>query len=1367
MRIFIVFFISLLCIFFEAYADYRSMQIKRLDRHDGLSNSNVLCLEQDKFGFMWVATESGLNRFDGKNFVIYRHNPYQSNSIAGNSINKLLIDKDGSLWVATTNNGLDCYNHDNDDFTHFAPTGKPDDISGPAITDLSLSHNGNIWVATYYDGLNLFLKKQNKFIHYNVDAKNPNSIRENIVLKVHEDRQKMVWIGYRSQGLSMLNPETGKAIHFKHDANDPNSLLSNGVLSIFQDRYDNIWIGTIKGLSLYNSSTKKFINFSHDPADSTSLIADKVMTIQEMADGKIWIGTENGGISILDLSLPILNQGKIEFKNIYSGDSKDMLSHNSVYAVFQDSYDNIWIGTYGGGLNFISKYPDLFSKLEYIPYSNHKHSLNYKIVWGICEAPDGKVWVGTDGGGINILNPQTGEVDVVKASPTTIGDNAVLCALTDSKGRMWFGTYKGGLSCYDPVTNKFKQYIKRHNDASSLPSMDVRVVYEDKRGDILVGTMDGFCWLDTKTDKFTTDINKDINNYCRTIMEDNSGNYWIGCIDGITILDSMFRTKLRFVYDKNNNKSLISNNIYTIYKDRRGLMWIGSENGLSCYKGEKEGFVHYTIKDGLEDNTIHAITEDDEGCLWLSTNNGITFFDPQKKQFVNYNDKDGVPLGEFMDNSCLKSKSGIIYFGSRNGLCYFSPNDIRAKIEAPRACITRFDLFNEILYPNANGPLKQNIINLDKIELTHDQNVFSIQYSVTNFALQNKTVFRYKMEGLDKEWTEDRIHGFASYKNVPPGKYTFKVEASVDNQNWSKEIRSIDIVILSPVWLRWWMKILYLLIVLVFSVWLYRVYHNRLLLKKNLLIEKVNNKKVEELNKEKLQFFTNISHDIKTPLTLIISPIEDLLKKELAPDILKKLQLVDHNANILLKLFNRLLDFRKIENGHSKLFLTKGNIIATIQDVCISYKELRQNDNIKFCYSTGGLDKLKIWYDAEKVFSIVDNLISNAFKYTTQGEICVLIQKIKKEDKDYIQIDVTDTGIGLTEKEQTYIYDRFYQVKNSTSTVGTGIGLSLVKNFVSLHQGEVSLESVKGEGSCFRVTLSCSLCSDIGDSDLTNNSTESEDSFIEETLVEKLGDELLLEKKILLIVDDNKDICDYIISCFEEEFRVLTAENGVTALSIIQQELPDIIISDVMMDGMSGNELCRKVKDDEAINHIPVILLTANASMSHKKQGYDAGADSYVTKPFSSDLLSTRVHNILQARQKMTDYISKTFFNIQNIEQKEQADIVKQNKLIKDLIQLIEDNMTDDRLDVDFLSSKLCLSHSSLFRKVKALTGFSINEFVRGIRMEKAKELLLTGEYSISEITFKVGLNSLRYFRQCFKEHYGVTPTDFLKNNHI
>lgn len=1366
MRIFIFYLFFLFCFSMNAFAEYHDIQIKRLDRSDGLSNSNVLSIEQDSFGFVWIATESGLNRFDGKNFVSYKHNRFQSNSLACNAINKLLIDKEGCLWIATTHEGLDRYNHETDTFIHYFPTGKKGDISGPAITDLSLSYNGNIWVATYYDGLNLFDKRQNKFTHYRVDENNPNSIRENIILKVYEDRQKQLWVGYRTKGLSVLDIESGKAIHFANDPSDPCSLPSNIVLAILQDRYDNIWIGTERGLSLYNKNTKKFINFLHNPNNPKSLISDKVMTICEMDDGKIWIGTENGGISILDISFPIMNPDKIEFQNIYSGDSKEMLTHNSVYSLFQDCYGNVWIGTFGGGINFISKYPDFFSKLEYIPYSSHKHSLNYRIPWGICEAPDGKIWIGTDGGGINVLNPVTGEVEVIKASPQTIGDNAVLCALTDSKGRMWFGTYRGGIAYYDSSTGKFRQFIHDSHDNSSLPSMDVRTIFEDKSGKILVGTMDGLCLFNPVTGKFNTYTSKDglVGNNCRAIAEDKNGNYWIGHHGGVTLLNKDLSVKECFYSDRNNEKSLLSENIYTIYKDRKGKIWLGTENGLSYRDEQENSFVHYTTNEGLEDNAVRAITEDENGFLWLSTNNGISRFDPLNQHFINYNYKDGVPLGEFMDNSCLRSQNGLIYFGSRNGLCYFSPSHLLKHIEVPRVNLTRFDLFNEPLSPYVEGALKKNIIYSDKVDLSYDQNVFSIHYSVTNFALQKKTVFRYKMEGLDTQWIEDREHGFASYKNIPPGDYVFKVEASVNNQDWSSEMAVLNIEILPPVWLRWWMKLIYLLLCLSIAIYLYRIYRYRLILKRNLLIEKLHLKEVEELNKEKLQFFTNISHDIKTPLTLIISPIEDLLKAELSPVINKKLNLVYHNTNLLLKLFNRLLDFRKIENGYSKLYLTRGNIIGTIQDVCISYKELKQNGSVKFIYTTD-IDKLVIWYDREKVFSIVDNLISNAFKYTTEGIISVSVRKLKKTDKEYVEIEVKDTGIGLTEEEQVCIYDRFYQVRNMSSATGTGIGLSLVKNFVLLHQGEISLDSIKGIGSCFRITISCSLSPDMGDPDLTDDSCEVEEEILEKASMDKLTEELMMNKKVLLIVDDNKDICEYIQSCFENDFKVLSTDNGVTALTIVQQELPDIIISDVMMEGMDGNELCRNVKNNEATSHIPVILLTAKASMSDKKEGYDAGADSYVTKPFSSDLLATRVHNILQTRQKMTDYISKSFFNAESPEQQERTDAVKQNKLIRELIQVVEDNMADERVDIEFLSSQLCLSHSSLFRKVKALTGLSINEFVRGIRMQKAKEFLLSGDYSISEVAFKVGINSMRYFRQCFKEHYGVTPTDFIKNN--
>lgn len=1346
-RLFSLFFL-LFCLALSSAAEHRNIKIERLDRKEGLSSSRIFSIAQDQFGFVWIATENGLERFDGCRFISYKNDPEDSYSLAGNSINKLLVDEDGFLWVATKYKGLDRYDPVMDRFTHFVPDGSEGCISGPAVTDICSSSTGKMWVSTYYDGLNLMDPKTGKFEAWYNTGKSTDVLQENIILSILEDGRNRLWIGYHSQGLTCIDLNTNNVKHFKNSLTDADSLPAGKVQEILEDRMGNIWIGTENGLALYNASKESFVNFHHDSSDPESLVGDNVMTICEMEDGKIWIGTENGGISILDYSLSLLEGNKISFRNILRGDSSNDLSYDSIYDIFQDSYGNIWAGTYGMGINFISKSPSLFNNLQYIPFSNDPDNLNNKTAWGICESPDGNLWVGTDGGGINIYNKQKEKIGLVQPSPTTIGDDAVLCALTDSRGRMWFGTYAGGLSRYDSETGRFTQFLHDEGNRNSIPANDVRTVYEDKEGRIFVGTMGGLCLYREETFDFQVFTEKDVllAGNCRAVVQADDGCYWIGHHGGITCLNPDLSLKTSYVNKKwGESEGLNCDNIYSEYKDRKGRIWFGTDAGLARWIPEEEVFRFYSIKEGLADNFVRAITQDEVGKLWLSTNNTISCFDPETEIFINYTYKDGIPLGEFMDNSCLNGSDGKIYFGSSDGLCSFSPLLIFNKIRMPAINFTGFNLYDEAIAPEEDGILPQNVVFLDKITLKHDQNVFTIHYSLPDYDLRNMVFYRYRMEGLDSQWMNDKDLNYASYKNVPPGKYRFCVQASMNSFDWSGPVAELEVEILQPLWLRWWMKLIYLLLASSLIWYFFKMYTNRMNLKRDLMIEQMRLKEVEELNQEKLQFFTNISHDIKTPLTLILAPINDMLRQDFPQDVKKKLTLINNNANHLLKMFNRLLAFRKVENGYAELSLSKGNVIGLVMDVCLSYHELRSDEKVSFSYRTE-VEELTIWYDSEKVYSIVDNLISNALKYTKSGCVSVLTRVVEKENGKYLEISVKDTGIGLTEEEKKQIFERFYQAKNMTTAMGTGIGLALVDNFVRIHKGYINLQSKKGEGSCFTVGIPCFL--------------KPAQKETHEVVVETPES---YDGRLMLVVDDNKDICDYVCSCFSDEFRVMTAHNGKDAYKIVLRELPDIVISDVMMDEMDGIELCRRIKQNEATSHIPVILLTAKSSVDAKKEGYDVGADSYVSKPFSSELLVTRVHNIFQARKKITDYISKKLFNAESQEEKRQTDEVRQNKLIGELISIVEENMSEGGLDMEFLAGKLCMSHSSLFRKVKALTGLSVNEFIRGIRMQKAKDYLSTGEYSISEVSYMVGINSLRYFRQCFKESYGMTPTEFMK----
>ena len=1252
--------------------------IKHLSIREGLSNNHVVSIAQDKRGSLWFATEEGLNKFDGIRFLTYyKEETTGKQSITGNELNCLLDDPvDSILWIGTQRAGINAYNYANDSFiTYRHNENNPKSLVTDDITKIIAASDGNLWICTYWKGVDYFDKQTGQFTHYNTET--VPGFASNHIWSAIDGGNGLLYIGHVDRGFSILSIKDKTVKNFTHEPQNPNSLPGNEVTCVYKDKSGNIWIGTDRGVVLFNPEAESFIPFD----DKTNCISHRVYDIHQLDDNRLWIAMEFGGIAVVDLSQQLFRSSdQIHALSIREGDDEYGLSNSSIRCLLQDSFGNVWAGSWGGGINFIKREPSLFSTYKYSPFPSTNNSLNSKIASGVCMDKAGNLWIGTDGGGINVFNKGR-RIAIYNADNKKFRSNTVQAALCDSKGGLWFGLFYGGIAYYNPKSQSFRQIFSEDKSRT-----DVRSFHEDKQGNIWVGTSEGVYLIDCDSKTIKAHYNLE-NNLARCVLKDSEDQVWVGFFGGGL---GLYDPQLQSIQLFNVLAKFPSNTINALYEDSRKRLWVATGEGLVCFPSLTDrNYKVYQRESGLANTHIQAIGEDKAGNIWVSTNIEIT--DPLNKP--------------------ENGQSTIALNGQKN------------------------------------------------VQLKYTQNSFSIRFNIQNYALVNQVEYAYMLKGLENSWYTLTDPNNVTFRNLPPGKYQFQVKTRMRNQAWSDATTSLNIRIAPPLWLTWWAKSFYILLSLIILFSILYAYKKRLDAEALYQLEKQSHEHEQELNNERLRFYTNITHELRTPLTLILGPLEDIQKSDtLSTKDAQKISVIHQSAIRLLNLINQILEFRKTETQNKKLCVSRDNLVPLIREIGLKYKELNRKPAVDIRLVVEK-EHMPIYFDKEIIQTILDNLISNALKYTEKGSISIGIRQVERAEVNYTEIRVSDTGYGIKPEALPHIFDRYYQEGGKHQASGTGIGLSLVKNLVALHEGEIRVESAPNQGSTFYVSL---LTDNSYPQALHADSQEKESNVqhIEEAQVNQVSSS---DKPILLVVEDNPDICDYIAESFSDHFEVKTAANGKLGKESALKEIPDIIVSDIMMPVMDGNEMCRELKKDVRTSHIPIILLTAKDSLRDKEEGYQVGADSYLTKPFSASLLHSRIENLLQSRRNLANHFSA------NAAISNKAAVITEslnkldNEFIHKINQLIEERLSSDKIDISYLSDKMCMSNSTLYRKMKALTGLSTNEYVRKIRMKHAEQYLLEGKYNISEIAFKVGINNLFYFRQCFKEEFGYIPSEYLK----
>lgn len=1322
---------------------------KNLGLKEGLSNGFVNDMIIDGQGFIWAATESGLTRIAGTKCTIFKNN---NSNIDNDGIVGLYYNKESnSIWILFKNGHIDVFDCKTQQFIHFTQK-----IPKKSVADIKGAADGGIWIA-YYDGtIQHYTPKNQKFSTIS-NKRLPNI--KNGIRSITDDGNDHLYIGLRIEGLYVYNLRTQKTKYFRHNPNDPQSLPGDNVRSICIDHAKNIWVGTNLGLGLLDPFTGKFKVFKHIANNPASLAGDNIHQIIEMNDRTLWIASDIGGISVLDLNLyknPLTEE--LKFSQITKENSG--LSSNNNRRIIQDSFGNIWIANYSMGIDFIAKSAASINTLQYMGKALEE-------VTGLYCDHQGNLWIGRD----NLMSLyQNGKLMQTWnfSSYLSNSSSSIYVFEEDKKGNIWCGTSDNGVLKFNPHTHSFT----RINYAQNL---DVHALCENAQGKMWVGTEAGIFSVENDKINKEQELNRQMGNnptIIYSIKEDNYGQIWIGTLDrGVFV----FSKQMKLIVHLTEKNLLATNSINHIIKDADGGIWMATMRGLAYVQNPLQpgAIKNYNERYGIKDSHIRAISQDKQGNIWVSMFSGIACLNIHKQRFYNYDYESGIPTSNFVEASAVTTPDGTIYFGSPGGICFFNPQQLTEPKAVSPIQIINCERVGKLSDQFASRLISPN--NEGIICLSHDDNTFKINFTIKDFSQEGNVEYSYMMKGLDDQWYETEGDNEVTFRNLKPGDYTFIIRAKLKNQDWEDaSTAEMKVVVNPPLWLTWWAKLCYVLLIMGILGYFFRSYQKQLLLRNSLVQEKWESKQRQQVNEERLRFFTNITHELRTPLTLILGPLEDLMEdKEIAERVHHKIGCIHASAERLLNLINDILEFRKTQTQNRKLTVAKANLGALVREIGVRFKDLNQNSrlNIRLNIQTGVPE---LYFDSEVINTVINNLMSNAIKYTPEGSITL---SLTMPEDNTIAIAVEDTGYGIDKDALPHICDRYYQENGNHQASGTGIGLALVKSLATLHQAELTVESEKGRGSKFTFSLKADRTyPEALHKDDNQDLATAENAEENETTSKEPTEDI---RPLLLIVEDNADIRLYIEESLHEDYRIIQACNGREGMEQAFSKVPDIIVSDIMMPEMDGIKMTHILKEDIRTSHIPIILLTAKTSINDQEEGYDSGADSYLTKPFSAKLLHSRIRNILSGRRRLADYIVQknisqfeTSADEQQTSQKateEKEDAMTcqisnlDKKFLEKLNKLIENHISTDDLDMAFMTDKMAMSHSTFYRKVKALTGMSANEYIKKAKLRHSMTLLKKGEYSIAEVAILAGFNNLGNFRESFKREFGKSPSEILK----
>lgn len=1398
-----------------AQIDYVSIQ--NIARQEGLSNSNVNCLAQDTSGFIWIGTADGLNRYDGYQIKTFYNNPTDETSISDNNITALCVDLEGQLWVGTSTGSICRYNPVEENFIRYkSNTRHYKGVSHQFITDFAIDANGRLW-ASSQEGINLYHKDKDQFEQFNFgltyeitdksigwlsdnisDSEQLVELAKKVKGKVFNSRQDFFAALQNSSDKELTKEDFSHLYEYAYKVLPEEIHKFNKFKKIVPDSDGNLWlIYQEEGFAFFNPKTMELEKILTYP--ETSKLSHSNSIRSAILDGDyIWLGTFNDGIYIYSkknrtykkvfdkglegaLAMIEYNDYIVFFseatmymypKSVAKSNEQTIIYKKfpeiqyNITSLMKDKAGNYWVATEGVGV-FMIYINKQFNVIDDSP--NNRIRLTQKEVSSIYASSDNKLYIGYFRNNMDVMDIGSKDFETFihnENNPSGIGWGSVLAITEDKNQNILLGSYYSGLQIKNKENNIFQHY--EFDDIK-----DFRRILVDENNNIWLASHGKGLLKINKNGKiinyWKADFDKWLNqipdNWLNDITIDHKGRVWIATAAGLCKADTAGKVFKSYRPDPNNHNSISQTYVMTVFCDSNGNIWIGTSNGLNLYNEKNDGFRHISIVNGLANNQIYSVVEDNNGNIWLGTNNGISKltieYDGQIKirNIDNYDFHDGVP-GEFYPRVVTKDRDGAIYFGGKNGICWFYPDSIRPNDFIPKVAISDIEIFNLSIFDEYSEfkHLRKSFVERNTVSLDYEQNVITLNFSALSFIESKNNQYLCKLEGFDTKWQNLGAEHRVTYTNLEPGNYIFKVKAINNDGVHSTEITQLKVKVNPPFWRSALGIFIVIIIALIFITIGGLLLKNWIKLRNRIKYRKLEAEKLKELDKSKSKFFTNVSHEFRTPITLILGPIKKILStkdKDLSASKIKpQLQLVYRNAELLLRLVNQILDFKKADAGELKFKPTLGNVMPFILNIAETFNSLAMEKNIVFNVSKNA-NQLFMSFAPDKLEKIIYNLLSNSFKYTLEsGRVDFKIEVIKNQENSNkkLCLIVEDDGIGIAKENQENIFNLYYQADNANimGNHGTGVGLYMVKTYTELHGGTVSFESELNKGSVFRVEIPVI-------------------AKVEQKIKPEIRKEIVEEEKPfavskendlmnILIVEDNVDIVAYLKVELQELFNVKTAGDGMKALEILKEYKPDVILSDIMMPNMDGYELCKQVKRNISLCHIPFILLTAKTSHESKMKGYALGADDYITKPFEPEILIVKIQRILENRKNVQSQLSNSPHIIPNeLRDKNSADSAFLEKLLK----ILETNLDNSEMDVEFLAKELSISRTVMYEKINVLTGQPVADFIKTYRLNRAAQMIKKGEARISEIVWSVGFKSHAHFTRAFKQKFNCTPSQY------
>ncbi|HVI44254.1 MAG TPA: two-component regulator propeller domain-containing protein [Chitinophaga sp.] len=1313
--------------------------VKYLGIENGLSNNAVTCVYQDYKGFMWFGTYDGLNKFDGSAFTVFRNRIGDSVSLKGNEIYSIAGDAEHNLWIGGRY-GVSIYHSGRHYFSapYYRPVHaqKTRDISFP-VTNIIADRKGMIYAGAEKGGLLVFSPGSDTGRQIPL-LENGRYIAPYEVTTLASDRDGSIWLFVQEKGLCRYVPGDNKVTIVNTSLRQGNCIRA--------DDAGHLWIGTDNGLYRYDAG-KAGVSGSFIESGC------KVFGLCLDARGMLWIASDGKGVYSLE-------KDASKAKPFISADGEPLINSSAVYAIYEDKQQRKWIGTLRGGVNVIEPKQSSFTTVIY--QGEKPNNPNRNFILSFCEAPDGNIWIGTDGGGLRCWDRSRNSYKVYSHDPhnrNSLTGNFVTGIVSDTQQQLWVSTWMGGVSRLHKASGTF-EYFPCFNPFTGREEKKVWLLYEDRHRNLWASTSnDGTLYrFNRGTQRFELFDKNIVNIQC--LAEDSEGHLWGGNYSSLVRIDTATGKHISYG---------IGYTVRSIHEDKQGNFWVGTQGGgLLQFNTHTGTYKRYDENNGLGGNTVLRILEDSTGNLWISSFSGLLRFDVKERKFRAFTISDGLQSNQFGFNAALALRSGEFLFGGIKGFNIFYPNEVTAQVNAPEIFLTGIQIDGSPLETNSRFITERTLENVHEITIPYNRSAVVLSFVAPEYGAPDKIRYAYYLDGWDKHWNYSNNVRNANYSRLEEGTYVFRIRATDALGRWGNEIQALRIIVLPPWYRTWWAYALY--VSLVFGgIWMYTRYTARQQrLHYEIRLARLAHEKDKELHEKRISFFTNISHEFRTPLTLIINPVKEMLgNRNTAPE--QELGTVYRNARRLLSLVDQLLLFRKADSGADILRVARVDIHTLAHEVFLCFSQQARTKNIDYRFETNG-ERPELFVDREKMEVALFNLLSNAFKFTPDGGSVML--EVRQDDCQVI-VQVQDSGCGIKEEDRSHIFEKFRQAAHKApKKSGFGIGLYLVKHFVENHGGRVGCSNAESGGACFTIVLQK------GVAHLPAGYTMQEETSGHVLLEELAGseqpatagkqtvvikgrtaEEVVTSKRSILLIDDDPEIMAYLQQLFHPQYLLYTAADGNEGFRLAQECTPDLIITDISMQGMDGLELCSRIKHSESLGHIPVILLTGTTDTQVKLKGIEGGADDYITKPFDKELLRARVETILRNRSLLQRY----FFDNITLKETNVKVPVEYRDFLKKCIEVIEANLDAEDFNIRKFSRLMGMSHSGLYQKVKSISGQSLNAFIRSIRLRRAAVLMLTENLNISQVAFQVGISDVKYFRAQFVKLFGMTPSEYIR----